>query len=76
MMSKLYLKLVSMEDKRVEFSVNFHRVSELCCELQLVDGRVIDIIKKITNELSNINIRTDEDAERAMKVLRKYVEFE
>lgn len=75
-MSKLYLKLVSMEDKRVEFSVNFHRVSELCCELQLVDGRVIDIIKKITNELSNINIRTDEDAERAMKVLRKYVEFE
>ncbi|AMX00342.1 hypothetical protein [Rummeliibacillus stabekisii] len=75
-MSKMYLKLVSMEDKRMEFSVNFHRVSELCCELQLVDGRVIDIIKKITNELSDINIRTDEDAERAMKVLRNYVEFE
>ncbi|PGT78742.1 hypothetical protein COD11_23530 [Bacillus sp. AFS040349] len=76
MMSKLYLKLVPMEDKRMEFSVNFHRVSELCCELQLVDRRVSDIIRKITNELSGINIRTDEDADRAMKVLRKYVVFE
>ncbi|KAF0821435.1 hypothetical protein KIS1582_4855 [Cytobacillus firmus] len=75
-MSKLYLKLVPKEDKRMEFSVNFHRVSELCCELQLVDRRVIDIIKKITSELSGINIRTDEDAVRAMKVLRKYVVFE
>lgn len=75
-MSKLYLKLVPMEDKRMEFSVNFHRVSELCCELQLFDRRVIEIMKKITNELSVINIKTDEDAERAMKVLRKYMEFE
>ncbi|MCK6208325.1 hypothetical protein KDJ21_004045 [Metabacillus litoralis] len=76
MMRKLYLKLVPMEDKCMEFVVNFHRVSELCCELQKVDRRVIDIIMKIANELSDLNIRTNEDADHAMKVLRKYVVFE
>lgn len=66
---KIYLNYIPNENKMVEFIVNNERVMNLCVEFQFQR-----IAEKIIRELPS-PLRTDEDFEQGIEVLKKYVVF-